>query len=178
MKNGILYVIDDDNAGSVAAGGSGGGTSAIEETFEEDEAYSAADLAIEGTLQDRMKEQGFFSTVPGYITIVSGCILILLLALFFLFFGVIVTGEVEEHDDVFELCGIRLMRWHDGEWCVNLGAAFDDNAVLKLRIGILFALIFEDYEITGQVKGMYEGNVTMRAMQNMLAYRKNIRRNV
>ena len=79
---------------------------------------------------------------------------------------------------MFELCSIRLMKRKDGSWCVNLGSAFDENAVLKLRIGILFSVIFDGWEITGYSKGMYEGEITAQAEQNMMLRRRNIRRSV
>ena len=87
-------------------------------------------------------------------------------------------GEAEEHDEVFELCSIRLMKRRGGNWCVNLGNAFDDNAVVKLRIGILFAVVFDGWDITGDVKGIYEGEIVSQAEQNMMLHRRNIRRSV
>jgi hypothetical protein len=70
------------------------------------------------------------------------------------------------------------MMRRNGNWCVNLGTAFDENAVIKLRIGILFAVVFEGWDITGKSKGMYEGEITSQAEQNMMLYRRNIRRSV
>ena len=66
----------------------------------------------------------------------------------------------------------------EGKWCLNLGTAFDDNAVLKLRVGLLFAVIFEEWDMTGEVYGMYEGEITAAVEQGMLLYRKNIRRSL
>ncbi len=175
MKNGVLYIVDDEDT----AIGTDDGT--YQDTIEESEienAYSADDLAIEGNMYTAGQEISFWRTAPGYAVIAALMLALLLLALFFLFFGVIVCGEIEEHDEVFELCAIRLMRWHDGSWHVNLGCAFDDNAVLKLHIGLLFAVIFEDWDITGDVKGLYEGMTVSPAGRGMLMYRKNIRRNV
>ena len=70
------------------------------------------------------------------------------------------------------------MQWHKGSWQVNLGCAFDENAVVKLHIGLLFALIFAEWDITGKSKGIYEGETFAPAGQGMLMYRKNIRRSV
>ena len=70
------------------------------------------------------------------------------------------------------------MKRHEGNWSVRLGEAFDENAVLKLRIGLLFAVIFEDWELTGEVTGMYEGTITGQIRQGMQMLRRNIRRSV
>jgi len=178
MKNGVLYIVDGDDEEVGTEGELSKDEDVEEESIETEKAYSAADLASEAEAYEQEAEKGFFQTVPGYAVIIGGGVLILLLALFFLFFGVLVFGEVEEHDEVFELCGIRLMRRHEGNWCINLGSAFDDNAVLKLRLGVLFAIMFDEWEITGEVSGMYEGEVAAEVKQNMLVYRRNIRRNV
>ena len=177
MKNGVLYIIDDENT-VVGTGDIPTDSVPQTEEVESEKAYSASDLASDAELRQQSLEKGFFATVPGYIVIACIALLILLLALFFLFFGVIVFGEVEEHDDVFEICALRIMRRREGNWCVNLGSAFDDNAVLKLRIGLLFALIFDGWDITGEVSGMYEGKVAGCIEQGMMLYRKNIRRSV
>ncbi len=178
MKNGVLYIVGDEDTGVGTAGELEGSTAVEEEEVESEEAYGAADLGVDAEAYEQSAAKGFFQTMPGYIVIIGSAFLILLLALFFLFFGVLVFGEVEEHDEVFELCGIRLMRRREGNWCVNLGSAFDENAVLKLRIGILFARIFDDWDITGEVSGMYEGEIVSQAKQNMMFYRKNVRRSI
>ncbi len=178
MKNGVLYIIDDENN---VAPPSGPETQQNGERIEDSEElmeYSAEDLAIEGQLRDRNLEKGFWGSTAGTFVIIAIALLILILSLFFLFFGVIVFGEAEEHDEVFELCSLRLMLRRAGSWSVNLGSAFDDNAVVKLHIGILFAVMFGGWEVTGRVKGMYEGEADGSVEQNMLLYRKNIRRSV
>ena len=177
MKNGVLYIIDDnDNAGGTGPGGDGAGDEV--ESAEEDMEYAASDLAVDGQLREQSIDKGFFSTPWGYAAIIAIAVVILLLLLFFLFFGVIVFGEIEEHDEVFELCAIRLMLRRDGGWYVNLGSAFDDNAVLRLNIGLLFAVMFDGWDVTGKTSGMYEGEVTGQIRQGMLLYRKSIRRSV
>ncbi len=178
MRNGVLYIIDDDN-GSIKAdttGAKDADTDVI--TEEKDQEYSASDLAVDGKIREQDLKKGFFHTAAGRLVIVGIALLILLLLLLVLFFGVIVFGEVEEHDEVFELCAIRLMMRREGNWHVRLGESFDENAVIKLRIGLLFALIFEDWELTGEVKGMYEGEITGQIQQGMLMHRKDIRRSV
>ena len=177
LKNGILYIVDDDQTLVPASEAADDNNESVEQTEEESQ-YAASDLALEGQLHGQSLEKGFWSSIPGYITIIGIALFLLLLALFFLFFGVIVMGEVEEHDEVFELCSIRLMTRRSGSWCVNLGNAFDENAVVKLRIGVLFAVIFDGWDIIGYAKGMYEGEVTGAAGQNMLMHRKNVRRSV
>lgn len=176
-KNGVLYIIDDENEGIGTEGEKESGSTETE-TFENDEAYSAADLAEYGELSEMNAKKGFFRTVPGYITIGAIALLVLLLLMFFLFFGVIVLGEVEEHDEVFELCAIRLMTRRDGNWHVRLGSSFDDNAVLKLRIGLLFAVMFDGWDVICDTNGLYEGTLEDSIAQNMMLYRKNIRRSV
>ena len=178
MKDGVLYVFDDDTQASGLPNAGAENKDKTVESDEQDMDYAASDLALEASMQEREKIPGFWETWPGYAVIISGALLLLLLAMFFLFFGVIVFAEAEEHDEVFELCGVRLMTRRDGNWCVNLGTAFDDNAVVKLRIGILFAALFEGWDITGEVKGVYEGEVTSSVQQNMMIYRRNIRRSV
>lgn len=177
MKNGVLYIVDDEDT-AVDSGEKNGGEEIRSEESEVVSEYSADDLAIEGNLYSARQEKSFWSTTPGYLVIGVSALLLLILTLFFLFFGVIVCGEVEEHDEVFELCGIRLMQWHKGSWQVNLGCAFDENAVVKLHIGLLFALIFAEWDITGKSKGIYEGETGAPAGRGMLMYRKNIRRSV
>ncbi len=178
MKNGVLYIIDEEEPVVDTEGEIEEKEEVETENIEADKAYSASDLSVEGEMYVENAEPGFFQTVPGYAVISAIALAVLLLLLFFLFFGVIVFGEVEEHDEVFELCAIRVMRRREGNWCVNLGSAFDDNAVIKLRIGLLFAVIFNDWDITGDVDGLYKGEVISQAKQNMLFYRKNIRRSV
>ncbi|MCR5302113.1 MAG: immunoglobulin domain-containing protein [Lachnospiraceae bacterium] len=176
MKNGILYIVDDDQ---IPAGASSSDSKDAQvETDINEQEYSASDLALAGQLREQSQTAGFFDTFWGRVLIIAASLLILLLLLFFLFFGVIVFGEVEEHDEVFELCAIRLMKRKEGNWCIRLGEAFDENAVLKLRIGLLFALIFEDWDLEGEVTGMYEGSVSGVIQQGMMLYRKNIRRSV
>ncbi len=178
MKNGVLYIVDDDPV-IIGAGSEIGSTDAPKiENVEPDEAYSAADLAASRELKEQSLKKGFFDTPAGYLVIALISLLLLLLALFFLFFGVIVLGEAEEHDEVFEICSLRIMKRREGKWCLNLGTAFDDNAVLKLRVGLLFAVIFEEWDMTGDVYGMYEGEITAAVEQGMLLYRKNIRRSL
>lgn len=176
MKNGVLYIIDAED-GKINSG-ENPSSSAVEESVDADTAYSAGDLAVDATLTEKTREPGFFETGPGIATIVASALLILLLLLFFLFFGVIVFGEVEEHDEVFELCGIRLLRRKDDNWCVNLGEVFEDNAVVKLRLGILFTVIFDGADLICMTKGMYEGTVTETIQQNMELCRRNVRRSV
>lgn len=176
MKNGVLYIVDDEDP-SVGVAKEEGKENETEVTEVESE-YSADDLAIEGDLYSAELENGFWTTPIGWAAIGILALLVLTLLLLILFFGVVVCGEVEEHDEVFELCGIRLMRWHDKEWHVNLGCAFDENAVLKLHTGLLFAAIFGEWDITGDSKGLYDGSVSAPCERGMLLYRKNIRRKV
>ena len=177
MKNGILYIIDDDDAG--IGPGEAYDTERIEtEEIEAEKEYSASDLAVDKEYQMATEEKGFFETIPGYIVLFGSALLILLLLLFFLFFGVIVTGEVEEHDEVFGLCSVRIIKRKDDNWAVNLGSAFDDNAVLKLHTGLLFAVIFAGWDIIGISKGEHEGEVTGQIAHQVLLKKKNVRRNV
>lgn len=180
MKNGILYVVDDDTPETGVGASSDGekGDGADVTSVENENAYTASDLASEGPVQQQELTGGFFDTLPGYAVIILSSLILLLLALFFLFFGVIVFGEVEEHDEVFELCAVRIMLRREGNWYINLSSLFDDNAVVKLRIGILFARIFDGWELTGDTKGVYEGTVTGLICQNMEMHRKDIRRKV
>ena len=177
MKNGILYIIDDDDT-DIGPGDPKESGRIETEDIESEKEYSASDLATEKELQEMEEKVGFFDTIPGILAIAGCTLLILALLLFFLFFGVIVTGEVEEHDEVFELCSIRIMMRKDGNWKVNLGQAFDENAVLKLRPGLLFALIFEGVDVIGTSSGEHEGEVTGQIATEVLLYRKNIRRSV
>ena len=173
-KNGVLYLIDDEDTGIGPEDPASQPESV--ETEDRPNMYEAGDLAVDGEYREQEYEKGFFSTNAGYATIAVSALLLTALAIFFLFFGVIVFGEVEEHDEVFEFCAVRLMRRRDGNWYVNLGNSFDDNAVLKLRIGLLFAVIFEEWDVIGEVGGTYEGQVKGQVEQGMLLYRRSIRR--
>lgn len=177
MKNGVLYVINDEDE-NVSTEGELPDKDTEEETIESEEAYSAEDLAGEEKYMEQTFENGFFGSPWGIAMIIAAALLILALLLFLLFFGVIVFGEVEEHDDVFELCALRLIFRKDGNWHVKLGNAFDDNAALRLHIGLLFAKLFEDWDLTGEVTGIYEGEVTGSITQKMMLCRRNIRRSV
>lgn len=179
-RNGILYIVDDENdsGGMGTEGELSGDKGDPSETVEKEQEYSAADLAVDGQLKEQEMTKGFFDTVLGKVVIVAAALVLLLLALFLLFFGVIVFGEVEEHDEVFELCAIRIVTRKDGNWNIKLGSAFDDNAVLKLRMGLLFASMFEEWDINGETAGMYEGAITGVIQQPVMLYRKNIRRSV
>ena len=175
MKNGVLYIVDDEDT-TVGVSSSEPPEEVMESSTENE--YSASDLAIEGELYSAGLSSGFWNTPWGYALIGLIALLLIALLLFVLFFGVIVCGEVEEHDEVFELCGIRLLRWREGMWHVNLGTAFDENAVLKLHTGLLFTVIFKEWELAGDVKGLYEGETSAPIERGMLMYRKNIRRSV
>ena len=178
MKDGVLYVFDDDAGNPVISKNAGSGEIGNEENTEEEMQYAASDLALDGQLREKEFQKGFWETWPGYAVIIGSAVILLAIVLFFLFFGVIVFGEAEEHDEVFELCSVRIMKRRDGNWCVNLGNAFDDNAVVRLRIGILFAIFFNGWDVNGEVEGIYEGQISGQAEQNMMFYRRNIRRSV
>ena len=176
MKNGILYIIEDDNE-DIGPGEALQDDRIETEEVEAEKEYSASDLAAEKELSE-MTEEGFFDSAAG-IAAIAGCsLLILALLLLFLFFGVIVSTEAEEHDEVFELCAIRIMTRKDGNWRVNLGRAFDENAVVKLRPGLIFAMIFEGVDVYGASSGDHEGVVIGQISHEVLLYRKNIRRSV
>ena len=80
MKNGVLYIVDDEDTSVDSAGKTVKGEDGIDETEVESE-YSADDLAIEGNLYSAKQQKGFWSTTPGYILIGSLALLLLILLL-------------------------------------------------------------------------------------------------
>lgn len=175
MKNGVLYVCDDETDSS--EGDSSGQTEMTEE-FELENAYSQGDLQVQNSGEISKDEKEFWETPAGVAAIAGIILLALLILLFVLFFGVLVFGEIEENDEVYDLCAIRLVRRKDGNWYVNLKEVFEENAAVKLKLGILFAVIFKEWELTGITTGNFEGCVKGEVSQNMMLYRKKIRRKV
>lgn len=172
MKNGVLYVLDEEEAGDDNPEES---LSEVEE-IELENAYSQNTLAVESQGEVSRNSDSFLNTVAGKILIIGLILLLFLILLFALFFGVIVFGEIEENDEVFDLCAIRFVKRKEDNWQINLKDVFDENAAVKLRIGILFAVLFKDWEITAETTGNYEGYVKGEVAQNMMLYRKKIRR--
>lgn len=173
MKNGVLYIYDeDDDLDKLSFEDDNEGI--VEEEYELENAYTENDLMQKEAI-DITKENKALG-VGAYIGIGIAFVLVLLLLIFGLFFGVIVEGECEEHDDVFDICGIRWLYRKEGSWCVNLGEVFEENAVVRLRLGLLFVLIFADTELVGYVSGINAGDVCGDISQKMLLYRKRIRR--
>lgn len=175
MKNGVLYILDDEKEETDNLRLTPNSSSSIDD-YELDNAYTKNDLLAgdDASINHMNKKMPIW----GYILIALGFILALALILFILFFGVIVEGECEENDEVFELCGIRIIYRKEGMWCVSLSDVFDENAIVRLRIGILFALIFKDIELKAYVTGVYEGEVKGNIENKMLLMRKKIRRRV
>ena len=171
MKNGVLYVLDEETDDEMPSG-----SSTVTEEIELENAYSQNTLAVESGGEVSKVSDGFFDSIAGKIIIIGLLLLLFLILLFVLFFGVIVFGEIEENDEVFDLCAIRLLKRKDENWKVNLKDVFDENAAVKLRIGLLFAVMFKDWEIMAETTGNYEGYVVGEISQNMMLYRKKIRR--
>lgn len=171
LKNGVLYIIDDSDDDTIQ--NNTDGIHKETEDYELNNAYSAADLMSDDSIVV-MGEENKSYPIWVYVLIGVGFIVALLLLLFILFFGVIVEGECEEHDDVFDICGIRLIYRKDGKWNINIGDVFDENAVIRLRLGILFAIVFKECEITCHITGINEGVLEEEIVQKMLIYRKKI----
>lgn len=176
MKDGVLYIVDDDTDGQDKIDDSGSSTSKSREEYELENSYSKSDLMADGEVIafEEEKEKSPFI----YVGIILGFLLGLFLLLFFLFFGVIIMGECEEHDDVFEFMGIGFVYRKDGRWCLKVREVFDENAVARLHMGLIFVWIFKDWELVCKCKGIYEGEVKENIEQKMLVYRKKIRRNI
>lgn len=177
MKNGVLYVCDETTEDNLL-GETGKEETVEEENFEIENAYSREDLAALGEENEISREKGFFETTQGYLVISAILVAILLLLLFVLFFGVIVLGEIEESDEVFDLCAVRIVFRKDKNWCIKLGEVFDENAAVKLKMGILFVLMFKEFELTGITSGNFEGQVTGEISRNMMLYRRRVRKKV
>lgn len=174
MKDGVLYVYDDEDV----ANSGDDNTSVEEEEIELENAYSQNDLAIAGEGEVSKEDRGFLNTTAGIITAAGIVLLVLLILLFVLFFGVVIFGEIEENDDVFDLCKIGIVRRKEGNWYINLKDVFEENAAVKVKLGLLFVVFFREWEITGKTTGNYEGTVKGEVTQNMMLLRKKIRRNV
>ena len=172
IKDGILYIVDDEEMSLEPI--TGHVDSLEEEQFEIENSYSESDLIKNEELKklEKKKERGSLYTagIAGLI------VLLILLVLFVLFFMVIVEGECEEHDDVFDLYAVKLLYRRKGKWCVNIGEAFDENAVVRITYGLLFAMIFRESEIVFLTNGSSEGMVLEYVEQKMLIHRKKIRR--
>ena len=53
---------------------------------------------------------------------------------------------------------------------------FEENAVVRLRLGILFVIVFKELRLDGIVNGATKGIVSGEISQKMFLYRKRIRR--
>jgi len=177
MKDGVLYIIDDEE-GDTSAYLMQNQESKVEQSqYEMENAYSENDLMGEGQEMQLINENSASSPWV-YLVIVVAFLLGLFILLFVLFFGFVLVAECEDGDEVFELYKLGFVYRKDSCWHANLGQVFDDNAVAKMYLGILFVIVFKEFELTGKCKGLYEGQVNEKIEQKMLLYRKKVRRQV
>lgn len=172
-KDGVVYVCDEDYeyAGYI---GKDGEYKESETVLMED--YYDEPGIVDGYSKSAVKEESKLSKPLLYCIIAAGSLLGIALIIFILFFGVVVEGECEDKDEVFDFCFVRIVYRKGGNWCINLSEAFEENAVVRLRFGVLFSSLFKEWEIIGYSKGTYEGEVTELIIPKLLMYRKKIRR--
>lgn len=171
MRDGILYILDDEDEDENIE--KEDEQKIVEEYVLENE-YSAGDL-VDGESHETVITKKKYG-ISFYAGIIIGAILLLAILLFLLFFGVIVEGECEESDDVFDICRMTIISRKEGNWHINLKESFEDNAVLRLRMGLLFVVIFKDTELQCEVTGNYAGDINCNIEQKSLLYRKAVRR--
>lgn len=172
-KDGIVYVYDDEGEDPKYIGSA--------EEYKESENVVLDDYYddpgyIEGHEKNAQKSEAKLSGPLLYVVVSLSSLLGIAIIIFVLFFGVIVEGECEDKDEVFDFCFIRVVYRKDGKWCINLSEVFEENAVVRLKFGILFSVIFKEWEIQGCTTGTYEGEITELIEQKMLMYRRKIRR--
>lgn len=175
VKNGVLYIIDDDDEEQPIYAGEENNTDISAETYELDNSYSPGDLVPDETSNLSKEEKISWWVYPA---IVAGSLLLLLALILILFFGVIIEGEYEEHDDVFNIYSLGIVTRKNGEWFISLRDVFDENAVARLRLGIIFARIFKGTEIICESDGIYKGQIEGIIDQKMELKRQKIRRQV
>lgn len=104
-----------------------------------------------------------------------GGILAVLLLLFILLFMVIV--EVLDKDTgKYQLKGIKVLYLHKKCWEMSVKEVFDNASNVRLRFGILFVQLFEDWEINIIVKGERQGEIHALICKKLLIESKQIRR--
>lgn len=112
-----------------------------------------------------------------YLILVVGSVLVILIAIYCLMFAIIPTyGALEESDDSYDFYGIRFIRYKKGNWMVNVGSIFDDNAVVRLKIPLIFRMLFYDWEIEIMSKGKKTGSTFVKMSKDVYVYRRRIRR--
>lgn len=172
-KDGVVYVCDEDKEYAGYIGKDGEYTES--ETVLMEDYYDEPGI-VEGYSKSAVKGGSGLSKPVLYCIIAAGSLLGIAFIIFILFFGVIVEGECEDKDEVFDFCFVRIVYRKGGNWCINLSEAFEDNAVVRLRFGVLFSSLFKEWEIIGYSKGTYEGEVTELIIPKLLMYRRKIRR--
>jgi len=98
---------------------------------------------------------------------------ILLLGSFFL---TMVYGALEESDEEFELLRAGIIYYRNGMWNINVGNAFDENSVVRIRFGWLFRYMFEDFEVRILSEDNRNTNVSVSGELYERVYRRKIRR--
>ena len=103
-------------------------------------------------------------------------ILIAAILIYLFFFAVVIKGFVEEGDEEGEFCRLSHVFYKDGKWIVDGGDWFNENAVLSLRFGAAFIVLFENFELLLKVSGNKCGVVKGTVSQNAKLLRRRIRR--
>ena len=177
-KNGIIYVLDDsDMEPKTADGAFEEAQCIVEEQHDISKEYDNNDLVAsdEGMLS-RSPVRVFLSGPLGIAVVIPAALLLIGLLLFILFFGVVMECECEEKDEIFDLCAVKLLKRRDGVWCIDVGEVFEENAVIRLRFGILFVAIFGGWEFDAYTQGNIDGIVSDEVCQKLLLYRRKVRR--
>lgn len=173
-RDGVLYVDEDVHVEEQDDGESDGLTES--ERIELEEAFSDNEMTEEGALLKKTSDAELLKRIGKIVLWIVSIFLAVLLVLLILFFGVIVEGECEDKDDVFDFCFFRIVMWKNKGWWINLSDVFEENAVVRLKMGILFVIIFKGWELIGSTKGARSGEVSGQIEQKMLLYRRKIRR--
>ena len=113
----------------------------------------------------------YLLVIAALVTGISGAFI------FLSFYCVLIYAALEEGDEVFDFCGIGVVRMKNRKWIINGRSIFDENAVVKVRYGFMFRELFWDWDIwidsDGQKKGFSKGVVA----KETCFLRRKIRRN-
>lgn len=92
------------------------------------------------------------------------------------FFMTFVKGAVEESDEEFNHVKISFVYYRYGEWILNVGNAFCDNAAVKIEFGWLFRYIFENYDVVVLSDELGKLKLKVDIERGVIMYRKKCRR--
>lgn len=110
------------------------------------------------------------------ITVIAVVLTITTVMIIVGFFTFTIWGAFEESDESYDFYGVRFIKYKDGRWILCVGDIFDENAVIKIFVPLLFRTLFYDDAIEFYSNGRKTGKSSERVSKTVYVYRKKVRR--